>query len=102
MSERFLQIADAYPEISKTYHSINAQRKRTCDQIYDWLGIIELQPPENSIGFDNTELEPVLTATDQQPTTRPSDVYKDIPDLVENITEESIVQIDCLKNQVPI
>lgn len=86
MSERFIQVFDAYPEISDTYHSINAQRKNSRDQIYDWLGIIELQPPENSIGFDNTEIDSVLTATDQQPTTRPSDVYKDIPDLVEIAT----------------
>ncbi|MBT4124734.1 MAG: hypothetical protein HN981_04805 [Candidatus Pacebacteria bacterium] len=86
MSERILQVFDAYPEISNTYHSINAERKKGRDQIYDWMGIIELKPPENSIGFDNTELESVLTATDQQPTTRPSDVYKDIPDLVEIAT----------------
>ena len=86
MSERILQVFDAYPEISNTYHSINAERKKGRDQIYDWMGIIELKPPENSIGFDNTELESVLTATDQQPTTRPSDFYKDIPDLVEIAT----------------
>lgn len=90
MYERFSQVIEGYPkvavvykEIENAYDFVNGQRKLARDQVYDWLGIIELGPPANSIGFDNSGLEPVLTATDQQPTTlRPSDVYEDIPDLV--------------------
>lgn len=94
MYERFLQVIEGYPQVAavydnfeSTYDNFNAKRKETRDQVYSWLGIESLAPPENSIGFDNSGLEPVLTATDQQPTTiRPSDVYKDIPDLVKVAT----------------
>jgi len=97
MSERFLQVIEGYPQVmayydqgKKTFDELNAERKKTRDRFYDWLGIIELGPPENSIGFDNSDdLAPVLTATDQQPVTRPSDVYKDIPDIVEVKTQNS-------------
>lgn len=43
----------------------------------------ESKKPQNGIAFDNTDLDSVLTATDQQPvSTRPVDVYEDIPDQV--------------------
>ncbi|MCC6711641.1 MAG: O-antigen ligase family protein [Candidatus Pacebacteria bacterium] len=92
MYERFLQVIEGYPQIASYYKEgkdvfdqVNGQYKKTRDQVYDWLGIIELGPPEGALGFDNSnELAPVLTATDQQPTTnKPSDVYVDVPDIVE-------------------
>jgi len=87
INERFIQVVEnhpQYPQVVETYHYWNAQRKIARDWLYVQIGIREIEPPANSIAFDNSsELEPVLTPTDQLPTTqRPSDVYKDIPDLV--------------------
>jgi len=107
MYERFFQVVESYPQIyekyevvEKTFNSINGQRKIYRDDLYSWLGIIKIAPPENSIGFDNSDIAPVLVPTDEVPTTiRPSDVYKDIPDLVkvtttsaDGITTTSIVE----------
>lgn len=88
MYERFLQVIEGYPQVAAYYKQgknvfdkVNGEYKKSRDQVYDWLGIIELGPPSGAVGFDNNEN--VLTATDQQPVTvRPSDVYEDIPDLV--------------------
>lgn len=88
MYERFLQVIEGYPQVAVYYKEgknifdkVNGEYKKSRDQVYDWLGIIELGPPSGAVGFDNNEN--VLTATDQQPiTVRPSDVYEDIPDLV--------------------
>jgi hypothetical protein len=83
VKERFRQVLESNPEALKTYDDFNFQRKYYRDVLYDKLGIRELNPPSNSRGVSNADLEPVLTPTDQQPsTTRPSDVYEDIPDLV--------------------
>jgi hypothetical protein len=107
MYERFLQVVEGYPEIYEKYeiaeesfNSLNAQRKIYRDELYSKLGLTSLAPPENSIGFDNSDIAPVLVPTDEVPTTiRPSDVYKDIPDLVkvtttsaDGVTTTSIVE----------
>ena len=92
INERLMQLAEShpqYPAAMDTYHYWNAKRKNARDWLYVKIGIREPKPPANSIAFDNSsELEPVLTPTDQQPVTqRPSDVYEDIPDLVKVATD---------------
>ncbi|MEN8253702.1 MAG: hypothetical protein ABFQ62_05005, partial [Patescibacteria group bacterium] len=71
MNERFLQVLDGYPKISKTYHQLNHQRKIVSKNIItsifgkDQKFIIEVEKPEGAIAFDNNN---VLTPTDQLPT----------------------------------
>ncbi|HCR81141.1 MAG: Secreted polysaccharide polymerase [Candidatus Pacebacteria bacterium GW2011_GWB1_47_8] len=99
INERFMQVVEShpqYPKVMATYDYWNARRKDVRDVVYDRLGIRKLAPPPNSVAFDNSnELEPVLTPTDQLPTTvRPSDVYEDIPDLVEVETDQGVVVVE--------
>ncbi len=83
--ERFLHVLEGYPELSRTYHDWNYQRKQFRDELYYKLGISNT-PPGGSVAFDNRD---VMTPTDQQPTTvRPTDVYEDIPD-IEKIVDEN-------------
>lgn len=90
ISERFSQVAEAYPKVIAVYYEVNAGRKRVRDNFLDYLSSIGIGPPRGSVGFDNSNLDPVLTPTDQLPTTRrPSDVYKDIPDLIKIETQSA-------------
>lgn len=85
INERLMQTLESrpeYPQFIATYDYWNARRKDLRDNIYAYLGLRDFGPPANSIAFDN--LDPVLTPTDELPiSVRPSDVYEDIPDLVE-------------------
>ena len=98
INERFMQVLESqpqYPQIMATFDYWNARRKDARDLLYDRLGIRALTPPPNSIAFDNSDLEPVLTPTDELPTTtRPSDVYEDIPDLVEIETDQGVITVE--------
>lgn len=103
INERFMQVLESYPQypqIMATYDYWNARRKDARDYLYYRFGISNT-PPKNGVGFDNSELEPVLVATDQLPTSaRPSDVYENIPDLVaittvtDGVSTTSLVEQD--------
>lgn len=88
MRERFEQVLRAYPSIyepyTKTQDFIGKQIAFLSDPIAKFKEMRESNKPENGVAFDNTdEIAVVLTPTDQQPTTtRPVDVYVDIPDEV--------------------
>lgn len=94
MRERLEQVLQAYPSVYNTYQKtedfLNKQAEffdNPLAKIKDWQ---EKMKPSNGIAFDNTELDSVLTPTDQQPVTqRPVDVYADIPDKVAVSTESS-------------
>ncbi|HEX9817929.1 MAG TPA: O-antigen ligase family protein [Patescibacteria group bacterium] len=99
INERLGQVVENYPQYPKviaTYDYWNARRKDLRDWLFVAIGISEPKPPKNSIAFDNSsDLEPVLTPTDQLPTTvRPSDVYEDIPDLVSITTGGKTVVVE--------
>jgi hypothetical protein len=86
--DRFLQVLKSYPEAHNTYHEINRRRIEFTDNfILIPLGVKDIslpkaQIPEGAISTD--ELNSVLVKSDTQPSTqRPSDVYEDIPDIVE-------------------
>jgi hypothetical protein len=86
--DRFLQVLKSYPEAHNTYHEINRRRIEFTDNfILIPLGVKDItlpkaQIPEGAISTD--ELDSVLVKSDTQPSTqRPSDVYVDIPDIVE-------------------
>lgn len=93
MYERFLQTLEAYPELHKTYHNANDQRKEILrEYVLVPLGIqdMKVQRPDNSITIDDAA---VMVSSDQQPTPldsdsskRPSDVYVDVPDIQEVAT----------------
>ena len=89
--ERFEQVLQGYPETYQTY--VDTQ-KLVADRAHHLVDLAnnfknslkqkESRPPENSVAFDNT----VLTPTDTQPTTsRPVDVYVDVPVEVEEEDE---------------
>ncbi|AKM81485.1 MAG: hypothetical protein UT13_C0001G0523 [Candidatus Pacebacteria bacterium GW2011_GWF2_38_9] len=87
MRERFEQVLQAYPNVyepyQKTQDFIAKQAEFISDPIAKIKEMRESKKPQNGIAFDNTNLDSVLTATDQQPvSTRPIDVYEDIPDQV--------------------
>lgn len=97
MYERLLQTLEAYPTLHKTYHSINGQRKDLVHMIApDGFGSFfrfNVNKPENGISTEDLE---VMVASDQQPeTTRPSDVYVDVPNEVQvsTISADGSVQI---------
>lgn len=97
MYERFLQVIDLVPQVAETYHNINDKRKILFngniekfffgDEGYpDWLAntMPKAERPENSLTVEEAT---VLVSSDQRPVPyRPSDVYEDIPDLVEVAT----------------
>lgn len=94
MRERLEQVLQAYPSVFKIYQeSENFLSKQTeffndpLAKIRDWQAKMK---PSNGIAFDNTQLDSVLTPTDQQPVSqRPVDVYADIPDKVAVSTQSS-------------
>jgi len=94
MRERLEQVLQAYPSVFKVYQeSENFLSKQTeffndpLAKIRDWQAKMK---PSNGIAFDNTQLDSVLTPTDQQPVSqRPVDVYADIPDKVAVSTQSS-------------
>lgn len=96
MRERFEQVLRAYPDTFRAYEEskkfINKQIAFISDpmsKIKEWR---EASKPKNGIAFDNTEIEAVLTKTDEQPTSsRPIDVYVDIPEKVAVATGGSVV-----------
>lgn len=94
MRERLEQVLQAYPSVFKVYQeSENFLSKQTeffndpLAKIRDWQAKMK---PSNGIAFDNTQLDSVLTPTDQQPVSqKPVDVYADIPDKVAVSTQSS-------------
>jgi hypothetical protein len=101
INERFVQVIRGYPVIIDTYDYVNAERKKFRDELYWRLGIDGYGPPEGSIAFDNNE-DSVLTPTDELPTpNRPTDVYEDIPDEVEESTTSADGVVTITKVQKP-
>jgi O-antigen ligase len=94
MRERLEQVLQAYPSVFKVYQEsenfLSKQAEFFNDplaKIRDWQAKMK---PSNGIAFDNTQLDSVLTPTDQQPVSqRPVDVYADIPDKVAVSTQSS-------------
>lgn len=94
MRERLEHVLKAYPKVYLAYESTQKFVSKQADFFSNPLAKIkslrEKQKPDNGIAFDNTDLDSVLSRTDQQPTsTRPSDVYVDVPDRVKVATESS-------------
>lgn len=92
MRERFEQVLRAYPETYKTYEQGKDYIAKQSEFITNPMKKIreyqDSKKPKNGIAFDNTEIAIVLTPTDEQPTsTRPIDVYVDVPDKVAISTE---------------
>lgn len=95
MRERFEQVLRAYPNTYKTYDEtkkfVSEQSEFITNPIAKFNEIRESKKPQNGIAFDNTSAENILTPTDQQPSsTRPIDVYVDIPDKVAVSTEGAV------------
>lgn len=96
MRERFEQILQAYPNVyepyQKTQEFITKQTEFISNPIAKIKEIRESKKPQNGIAFDNTDLDSVLTATDQQPVnTRPIDVYEDILDQVASESSQGVI-----------
>jgi hypothetical protein len=94
MRERFEQVLRAYPETFKAYEETKKFTNKQIEFISNPIAKIkefqESKKPKNGIAFDNTEIEVVLTPTDEQPTsTRPIDVYVDVPDRVAVATDST-------------
>ena len=94
MRERLEHVLRAYPNLYQPYeqtqkiveHQISVL-KDPFKWVREWQ---ERSKPKNGIAFDNTQLDSVLTMTDQQPvSTRPIDVYVDVPDQVAVVTTDS-------------
>jgi len=97
MNERFLQVINTVPKVASTYHYLNDKRKILFDGNIEkfffgdegwpeWLAfkMPEATKPENSLTVEEAT---VLVSSDERPVPyRPSDVYEDIPDLVEVAT----------------
>lgn len=86
MYDRFLQVIEGYPAVNRAYHDLNGQRKfLTQDITAIVLRMPRPQPPSD--GISTEEFDRILVQTDQRPvTSRPSDVYVDVPDIVEVAT----------------
>lgn len=88
---RFLQVLQGYPTFNTAYHSINHQRKQLMGSpvayLSERLGLSKnKQPPPNSMSTAEAEQQ-VLVPSDQRPVPdRPSDVYTEVPDIVEVAT----------------
>jgi hypothetical protein len=94
MRERFEHVLRAYPGVYKVYEETQNFVGRQVAFLKDPMAKIrefqDRNKPDNGIAFDNTDLDSVLSRTDQQPvSSRPIDVYVDIPDKVAIATESS-------------
>ncbi len=94
MRERLEHTLQAYPAIFEPYQKSKEFLVKQGEFLENPIAKIkelrERNKPQNGIAFDNTDLDSVLTRTDTQPvTTRPADVYADIPDRVAVSTESS-------------
>ncbi len=85
MQDRFLQILRAYPEAYTAYEDsvkFSEKQLQVLEEKYENVAVwikTRGNPPDNGIAVD----ENTLTRTDEQPiSTRPVDVYEDIPDQV--------------------
>lgn len=85
MIERFAHVLDKIQPLHDAYHTANKWRKELPYKL-GWKQ--EWQPPENSVvvTVDDYGNNTVITPTDAQPkptasTTRPVDVYVDVPDI---------------------
>lgn len=86
--ERFLQVLKSYPEAHQTYHELNRQRIEIVDNYFliplglKDISLPKAQKPDGAISTD--EAQKIVLKSDTTPsTTRPRDVYDDIPDKVE-------------------
>jgi hypothetical protein len=85
--DRFLQVMEGYPVIRDNYRRVDESRKWLVeDYIPLTLGLKapEVEKPKNAIDLDEARVI-VVSDTNPEPA-RPSDVYEDIPDLVEVAT----------------
>ncbi len=86
--DRFLQTLEGYPTAHYYYHHYNDQRKKYVREGLIAVGLVEADkplPPANAVGVTDTDqMKGAVIASDQRPeTTKPSDVYVDVPDKVE-------------------
>lgn len=98
MRERFEHVLRGYPEVFGQYQQtqsfvtkhVNKQLSFVRKQIEKIKELQHRNKPKNGVAFDNTDLDSVLSRTDEQPVNqRPIDVYVDIPDRVAVSTESS-------------
>lgn len=86
--ERFLQTLEGYPTAHYYYHYYNDQRKKLLHEGLVAIGLVEAEkpaPPANAVGVtDDDQMKGAVVASDQRPaSTKPSDVYTDVPDKVQ-------------------
>lgn len=92
LSDRMLDALEGYPQLNMAYLNFNETKTHIFyEYLPEKLGLtetmasLEITAPENAISTD--ELDAALIASDQQPVTnRPSDVYVDVPDIVQVAT----------------
>ncbi len=94
MRERLEQVLQAYPTTFKTYQKSQEFLAKQVEFLSDPAARIrelrEKMKPSNGVAFDNTQLDSVLTPTDQQPVSKkPLDVYVDVPDRVPDASSSS-------------
>lgn len=90
--ERFLQIIRPYPAIMERYDYVSDQSKKISQAVFSDNAIGNLQnllratPPPKGIAAVTTETgetvasDQVMVSSDERPSTRPPDVFTDIPD----------------------
>jgi hypothetical protein len=90
MYERFLQVLEGYPVVYQTYNQLLEQKKNfiatTLPGLSEFKGFPGLkgEMPEGAISTDEAEEQNIIVPSDQRPVKdKPSDVYVDVPDLVE-------------------
>ncbi|MBL8031867.1 MAG: O-antigen ligase family protein, partial [Candidatus Doudnabacteria bacterium] len=95
MYERFLQVLEGYPQAYEAFQDFDEQRIILVnDTIPGALGLKDLsllraEKPDGALSMDEAALLEgnALVASDERPTTdKPSDVYVDVPDIVEVAT----------------
>lgn len=92
IEERMLHFIEAFPKVHNTYHTINGTRKQVVAQVVEQLPF--LQKPDAGVSTDDAaqlaQKKPpsALTPTDERPTTRPKDVFVEVPEPVE-VTQEN-------------
>ncbi len=82
LTERLSQVLDSNPQVRQSIHDFNKTRKQYIGDILEgkWPGTGE--PPDGALSTDEAIALGVLTPTDERPiTTKPSDVYVDVPDI---------------------
>lgn len=90
MYDRLLQVIEGYPAVNQRYHELNGQRKWLLNEyIPVTLGLKaphlpKAERPDNAVSID--DLDPIIDSDTRPSPSRPSDVYEDIPDLVEVAT----------------